>query len=120
MRSSFHKPNYYKIGFFVFLGLILLSLLFLGGTYFANTQYERGVVDGQVSAIQVMYNNIASNGYVTLTIDNQNLTLVPAESVGLAQENVITAILESVQTRGYVTIYNNQSQVVLVPQEETR
>jgi len=111
------KFNFYKFTTFVLVLVILIFGAYKSFDYYSNNKFEDGRVYGQTQAVDYIVNSLTEVGYVTITIDNQTINLVPAE---LAKQQTILEIMHYVEKEGFVSLYNNDTQVILVPYQESK
>jgi hypothetical protein len=112
-KTSIEK-NPYKIAFFAVLGILILALLFYGVSSYLSSTFNNGVQQGQINTFGALTQSVAQNGFVTLSTEEFNLTLVPQQSLLLAQEQVILTIMNEVRSQGYVVLFDNETQMALV------
>ena len=117
------KTQKKRFNFYKFTTLILIIVILLFVTYYilgsySNTKFNQGKLAGQNEAIDYIVTSLNTQGYVSLTINNQTLTLVPSALLQDTREKTILEILDYVKKEGYVTLYNNETQLILVPYQE--
>ncbi len=108
--------NIYKVSTFVLLGLIVLVGIYFGMNSILNSKYEQGLSDGSIKTVNNILSGVVNQGYITFNLgENNTVTLVPAQQIGVAQEQLIQTILTTIKTQGYIRVYNETHEVILVP-----
>lgn len=112
------KFNFYKFTTFILVILIaLFGAYYMLGSY-SNSKFNQGRLVGQNEAVDYIVTSLNTQGYVTLTIGNESLSLVPSTSLQQSREQTILEIMNYIKKEGYVTLYNNETELVLVPYQE--
>jgi hypothetical protein len=110
--------NFYKFTTFILLFAILIFSAYKSFDYYSNNKFEQGREYGQAQAADYIVKSLEEVGYVTITIGNQTINLVPAESIQLAREQTILEIMNYIKKEGFVSLYDNETEVILVPYQE--
>lgn len=110
--------NFYKFTTFALVVLISLFVTYYAFGSYSNSKFNQGRLTGQNEAIDYIVNSLNTQGYVTLSINNQSFSLVPSISLQQSREQTIIEIMQYIEKEGYVTLYNNDTELVLIPYQE--
>jgi hypothetical protein len=117
-KSEKHHKYCYKTLFYILLGVLILGVVMLGSYVYSQDKYMSGVQFGQQNAINIVLSEIVSKGYITISTQEGNITLVPSQTVALGQKQIVDEIVNSVTTRGFVTITSDQNQTLVLVQAQ--
>lgn len=106
--------NYYKISTFALIGVLVIVGLFFAFNSYSNYKFAQGASYGHDVAINDLLGFLSKDGYVTIFVGENNLTLVPSQFAVYQKEKTISDIMSLVKENGYVNLYNNESEVILV------
>ena len=108
------KFNIYKFFTFFFLFIIILvSFLYLLNNY-SIYKFKQGEVYGAQNVILNIANTIYEKGYITLNLNQENLTLVSSQNLQTVRSDTILKIMDEVQKNGQVTLYKNDTKITLI------
>lgn len=112
------EKNIYKFTTYVLLILLVLVGVIFGFVTYGDSRFQAGVATGQLSTVQFIAANVANSGFVDINQGNQSLRLVPAQTIGLAQQNVLGVIINQIEQTGFIVLDNKGEELILVQAPE--